>query len=65
MSSTKYWNYKEASKQLGMPTGTVYSLVSQKRIPHIRLGRRHVLFPVEEVLRWIEGHRIEIKNTKN
>jgi excisionase family DNA binding protein len=62
MNSTKYWNYKEVSKQTGMPTGTVYALVSQRRIPHIRLGKRHVLFPVEDVLLWIEKHRVQEAN---
>jgi excisionase family DNA binding protein len=59
MNVSKYWNYKEVSKQTGMPSGTIYSLVSQKRIPHIRLGRRHVLFPAEEVIRWLEQHRVK------
>ncbi len=36
--------YAQASKLLNVKRGTLYALVSQKRIPHIRLGRRIVRF---------------------
>jgi excisionase family DNA binding protein len=55
---SKYWNYKTTHEVTGLPLGTLYALVSAGRIPHVRLGPRHVLFPVDELLKWIEQHRV-------
>lgn len=55
----KYASYKETHDLTGIATGTLYSLVSRKEIPHIRLGKRHVLFPVQELLEWCEKHKVK------
>lgn len=45
--------YKDAAKLVGVKLGTVYAMVSQRRIPHVRLGRRLVRFPRSELMRWL------------
>lgn len=60
----KYAGYKETHELTGIATGTLYSLVSRKEIPHIRLGLRHVLFPVDELLAWMEQHRVVNQKSK-
>ena len=45
--------YAEAAAYLGIPRSTLYSLVARRRVPHIRLGRRFVRFPVVELERWL------------
>lgn len=62
MNLPKYWNYRSASKNTDIPIGTYYAWVSTGRVPHIRLGKRHVLFPVEELLTWLEAHRVVFNN---
>lgn len=48
----KVLTYKEVAAQLGLPMGTVYALVSQRRIPHHRLGPRLVRFDEGEIRKW-------------
>ncbi len=45
--------YAAAAELLQLPVGTVYALVSQKRIPHIRLGRRLVRFSEATLREWL------------
>lgn len=47
--------YDDAALLLSLPVGTVYAMVSQKRIPHVRLGPRLVRFVEAELLAWIES----------
>ena len=56
----KYAGYDEFSEITGIKKGSLYSKVSKREIPHVRLGKRHVLFPLEEALAWLEGHRVEL-----
>lgn len=58
-SEPLFWSYKECSYQTGIAIGTLYSLVSQKRIPHNRIGKRHVVFPVSKVKDWIDSNPFE------
>ena len=60
MQNTKMLNYKQTAEYLGVPVGTVYALVSQNRIPHVRLGPRFVRFPELDLQKWIEDKRVEI-----
>lgn len=43
---------KEIEVYLGIPKGTIYNLVSQRRIPFVKIGRR-TLFDLSEINRWI------------
>lgn len=57
-----FLSYKEAAQALGVPVGTVHSLVHQQRIPHLRLGKRLVRFDENEILKWIESKRVRAKD---
>jgi excisionase family DNA binding protein len=53
--------YKQVSALMGIPLGTIYGLVSLKRIPHIRLGKRFVRFSKAEIERWMKSHEIQVR----
>ena len=50
--------YADAAQLLGVPVGTLYAWVSQKRIPHVRLGPRLVRFERSKLAQWIERRRV-------
>ena len=52
----RHYTYSEVSEMLGIKVGTLYSLVSRQRIPHVRLGRRFVRFPEKELREWALAH---------
>jgi excisionase family DNA binding protein len=45
--------YAGAARLTGLPLGTLYSYVSQKKIPHIRLGKRLVVFSRRALESWM------------
>lgn len=57
----KCLNYDQVSEIYGIPKGTLYAMVNQKTIPHIRLGKRHVKFSVEKLDAWIKDCTVQIK----
>lgn len=50
--------YAEAAARLGIPRATLYVLVSQRRIPHVRYGRRFVRFDAAQLAAWVDDHRV-------
>mgnify|MGYP001615317030 CR=1 FL=1 len=52
-------SYQQAAQMIGVPIGTVYAWVSQKQIPHVRLGGRLVRFYPDEIRKWLSERRIE------
>ncbi len=54
----EYLDYEGVSALLNVPKGTMYALVSQKRVPHIRLSRRLVRFDRKELETWIAAHAV-------
>lgn len=44
----------EVAALLGLSVGTIYHLVSQRRLPCIRLSARCLRFSEDELGRWIE-----------
>jgi excisionase family DNA binding protein len=50
---TQLFSYREAAKFLRLPVGTLYSMVHERRIPHVRMGVRLVRFPRPELERWV------------
>ncbi len=52
-------DYGGASRLIGVPKGTLYSWVSKKIIPHIRLGGRLVRFNADELETWLENHQVK------
>lgn len=58
---SRYVGYAEAEEATGIKRGTLYSLVSRKRVPHIRLGRRHILFDLKELFDWITTYKVDAR----
>lgn len=54
-------SYAALSAELGMPVGTLYAMVSEKKIPHFRIGPRHVIFDRTEIKKWLESHKVDVK----
>jgi excisionase family DNA binding protein len=50
--------YEDTSKLLNVKVGTLYALVSQRRIPHVRLGRRLVRFDRAEIEAWLQQRAV-------
>ena len=48
----------ELSEYLSIPKGSIYNMVHERRLPHIKLGRR-VRFVKEEIDEWLERQRVE------
>ncbi len=53
-------NVQEVAEHLGFSTHTVYTMVSQKRIPHIKIGKL-VRFNPYELDRWIASHSVKAR----
>lgn len=58
---TQLLSYTDAAAMLGMPLGTLMSMVSRQQIPHRRLGKRIVKFDLAELERWIDSKRVPAK----
>lgn len=56
MKNVERINYRAAARLLGIPVGTLYCLVSQNRVPHIRLSKRLVRFDPEQLRKWEASH---------
>ena len=61
MANNELKTYREAARYLGLPIGTLYAWVYEKRIPHIRLSGRTVRFRVADLDAWLAKHRVEAK----
>ena len=47
------WNANQCAQALGLSIATIYALVHQKRIPHIKIGRA-LRFHPERIREWAE-----------
>lgn len=47
------WNVDEVAEAISVSKGHVYNLVSQRRIPHEKKGKRLYFIP-SEILNWIK-----------
>lgn len=52
--------YAQAAQLIGIPINTLYALVSQRRIPHVRLGPRFVRFPKDQLLAWVQSKAVAV-----
>lgn len=50
--------YEEAARYLGVPAGTLRSMVARKQIPHIRISPQRVVFEVADLDRWLDERRV-------
>ena len=51
--------YQYAARITGIQVSTLYSLVCQRRIPHIRLSRRMVRFRRSDLEGWLQARSVE------
>jgi len=51
--NSNLWDVKEVAEFLGLAVGTVYHLLSQKRLPCVRLSARCVRFDPRQIEAWI------------
>ena len=59
---TRYLGVKEAAKYLGLAESTLYTMVSQQRIPFAKMGRR-TKFDLEKLNKWVLTHTVEERQT--
>jgi DNA binding domain, excisionase family len=55
---TSKGGYEVAVQETGLKLGTIYSMVSQKKIPHTRLGKRLVVFDRNELRAWMAANAV-------
>lgn len=51
--------YDLAQEETGLPRGTLYSMVAKRQIPHVRLGKRLVIFSREMLRNWLDSNKVE------
>ena len=51
-------DYESAAAFLGMPKGTLYNMVYEKKVPHVRLGPKSVRFDPADLRRWLANRRV-------
>jgi excisionase family DNA binding protein len=56
----RFLDVKEAAEYLGLATSTLYTMVSQRRIPYIKMGRR-TKFDRLELDKWIARHSVKVR----
>jgi hypothetical protein len=45
---------------MGINVGTLRAMVCRKRIPHIRISPRVVVFDIDELDRWLAERRVDV-----
>lgn len=58
-----YLTYAELEQHIGVKTGTLYSWVSRRVIPFVRVGPRVVRFRRTEIDAWLEEHSVRPDET--
>ena len=53
----RFLDVKEVSNEYGLAVSTLYTMVSQRRIPYTKMGRR-TKFDRVELDRWIHTHSV-------
>lgn len=54
MRIERLWGIKEVAEFLGLSVGTVYHMVSEGRIPCVRLSARCLRFQPSEITEWVQ-----------
>ena len=54
----RLWGVEEMAIFLGIARTTLYAMVSQKRVPHIKVGRL-VKFDPKSIEGWLKQHSVE------
>ena len=53
----RFLDVKEAAEYLGLAISTLYTMVSQRRVPFVKMGRR-TKFDRKELDRWVHIHSV-------
>jgi excisionase family DNA binding protein len=61
-SDKRFLDVKEVSKEYGLAVSTLYTMVSQRRIPYTKMGRC-TKFDRVELERWIAGHSVKVRRS--
>jgi excisionase family DNA binding protein len=56
----RFLDVKDVSKELGLAVSTLYTMVSQRRIPYTKMGRR-TKFDRYELDKWIAAHSVKVR----
>jgi excisionase family DNA binding protein len=56
--------YEEAAQFLNLPIDTLYWLVSERRVPHTRLGPRLVRFSRANLKDWLRAHSVDARSAQ-
>ena len=46
---------KQAAKALGIGERLLWSLTNEGKIPHVRIGNRAIVYPVDQLREWLAG----------
>lgn len=52
---------KEVAAYTGLSVHTLYTMVSQRRIPYVKMGRL-TKFDQEEIDKWIASHAVKVRH---
>lgn len=53
---------KEVADYIGLSVHTLYTMVSQRRIPYVKMGRL-TKFDREEIDKWIASHSVKVRRS--
>lgn len=59
--TSDYLNVSEVSKMLKMSVSHIYTLTSTKKIPHIKLLGKKLLFDKKEIEKWLKSKSVSYK----
>jgi excisionase family DNA binding protein len=51
--------YTEAAQATGLKQSTLRSMVHHKKVPHIRVGPRTVVFDLDELEAWLKAKAVK------
>ena len=55
-------NIQQVAAYLGLSVHTVYKFVSQRKIPHIKIGKL-LKFDLHKIDRWIVAHAVKVRRS--
>ena len=55
MNDDRLWNIEEFAKFVGIAVGSAYHLVSQGRVPVVKISSRCIRFRPSEIAAWVES----------
>jgi len=54
----RYFSLLDMGEYLGLPKATIYAWTSQRRIPHLKIGKR-LKFDIIEIEKWLKEKRVK------